>query len=89
MGTDGNNSEISCEMVASRIGDWDKRFGLVVWAAGGGGLDAEFEQQPVDMYAFAQEVYEFCPDVVNQGTGAVDPLAAEMKRCNGFSLGWD
>jgi hypothetical protein len=41
------------------------------------------------MVAFAREVYAFCPDVVDQGTGAVEALAAEMSRTNTLYLWWD
>jgi hypothetical protein len=41
------------------------------------------------MLAFAREVYQFCRDVVEQGTETVEKLAAEMKRSNRMYLWWD
>jgi len=41
------------------------------------------------MRAFAEEVYQFCPDVVDQGAGSIDALAEEMKRTNALFLWWD
>ncbi|HLK67224.1 MAG TPA: DUF4253 domain-containing protein [Bryobacteraceae bacterium] len=89
MGTNGNNYGIYCDMVAARLREWDRRFGLLLRGAGGGWLEAEFRRQPDDMMAFAREVYAFCPDVVDQGCRSVEKLAAEMKRRNMVYLWWD
>jgi hypothetical protein len=89
MGTNGNNYDITCEMVYARLREWDQRFGLIVLGCGGGWLEAQFKKQPADMLAFAKEVYEFCPDVVTQGANTVEALAAAMTRANAVSLWWD
>jgi hypothetical protein len=41
------------------------------------------------MLEFAKEVYQFCPDVVDQGTETVEALASERKRTNRVYLWWD
>ncbi len=52
-------------------------------------LQAEFVTPPSDWNSFAQEVYEFCPDVVDQGTGSVEALSLELQQMNGVYLWWD
>ena len=52
-------------------------------------VEAVFVKQPADMDAFAREVYEFCPDVVEQGVGTVKALADEMRRSGILYLWWD
>ena len=55
----------------------------------GAGLDwmeARFVNPPKDFTLFAKEVYDFCPDVVDQGTETVDALAKEMQRTNTLYL---
>jgi hypothetical protein len=89
MGTNGWNYDISPEMVVARMQEWDNRFGLVLHGAGFDWFEASFRRQPANMLEFAKEVYEFCPDVVDQGTGTVEALAAEMKRTNIVFLWWD
>jgi hypothetical protein len=89
MGTNGGNYNISCSMVIARVKEWYERFGLVLRGAGMDWLEASFEQQPPNMLEFAKEVYEFCPDVVDQGTVTVEALADEMKRTNSVYLWWD
>jgi hypothetical protein len=89
MGTNGINYDIGPEKVSQQLAAWDARYGLVLEGAGFGWFEASFTRPPADMVAFAREVYAFCPDVVDQGTGAVEALAAEMSRTNTLYLWWD
>ena len=41
------------------------------------------------MKAFANEVYEFCPDIVDQGVGDVEKLAAGIAATKEVYLWWD
>ena len=52
-------------------------------------FEARFLKPPTDWLAFAQELYEVCPDIVDQGTGTVEGLANEMKETNLLYLWWD
>jgi hypothetical protein len=89
MGTNGWNYDISPEMVIKKLKEWDNRFGLILIGAGFDWFEAEFQRTPQDMMGFAKEVYEFCPDVVDQGTGTVEALASEMRDSNTVYLWWD
>jgi hypothetical protein len=89
MGTNGWNYDISPEMVIKKLKEWDNRFGLILIGAGFDWFEAEFQRTPQNMMDFAKEVYEFCPDVVDQGTGTVEALASEMRDSNTVYLWWD
>ena len=89
MGTNGWNYDISPEMVAAQMRKWDSAFGLIIEGVGFDWLQASFKKQPADMQTFAKEVYEFCPDAVDQGIETVEALASEMKRTNSLYLWWD
>lgn len=41
---------------------------------------------PDDM---AERMYAFCPDIVDQGTGTVEALAAELRKTNQLYSWWD
>lgn len=88
-GTSGVNHDITTDQVVARLREWDARFGLRIVGASSDWVEAEFVRQPDDMLAFAREVYAFCPDVVDQGTGDVEALAEEMRRFNTVYLWWD
>lgn len=87
--TNGNNYGISHSQVVERYRQWKEKYGLILIGAGNDWLDAKFRNPPDDWLAFAREVYEFCPDVVNQGTESIDSLAEEMRRSNSVYLWWD
>lgn len=87
--TDGVNYDIDHAQVIARYRELTKRYGLLLVGAGQDWLEAKFSRQPEDWKAFAQEVYAFCPDIVDQGTGTVEALAHEMRRTNTLYLWWD
>jgi hypothetical protein len=89
VGTDGANYNIMPDQVLARVKEWDKRYGLDIQAAGQDWMEARFKAPPAEMDAFAREVYKFCPDVVDQGTGSVEELAREMTKTNSVYLWWD
>jgi len=89
MGTNGWNYDMSPEDVIAQVNEWDERFGLVLRGAAYDWFEAEFLQQPADMLEYADEVYVFCPDVVDQGTETVEVLAEEMTRTNTLFCWWD
>jgi hypothetical protein len=89
MGTNGWNYNISPDSIIVRLQQWNAAFGLDLQGVGFDWLEAEFGRLPPDMLAFAREVYEFCPDVVDQGTDTVEALAQEMRRSNRLYLWWD
>ncbi|HEX6039045.1 DUF4253 domain-containing protein [Longimicrobium sp.] len=89
MGTNGANFDIETDQVIERIREWDARFGLRLTSASMDWLEAEFVRPPEDMLAFAHEVYDFCPDVVDQGTESIEALADEMRSTNTVYLWWD
>jgi len=79
MGTNGWDYDISPKMVIKRIEVWDEQYGRVLVGAGFDWFEAKLQRLPTDIMEFENEVYEFCPDVVEQGTGSVKKLANEMK----------
>jgi hypothetical protein len=89
MSTNGWNHDISPGAVISRLKEWDAELGLALLGAGFDWIEAQMRQPPKDMLAFAQAVYAFCPDVVDQGTETVTALADEMRRTRTLYLWWD
>jgi Domain of unknown function (DUF4253) len=89
MSTNGWNHDISPDAVIARLRQWDAEFGLALLGAGFDWMEAQMRQLPKDMLAFAEAVYAFCPDVVDQGTETVSALADEMRRTRTLYLWWD
>ncbi len=89
MGTAGPNYDIYNKDVVARLKKWHTVAPFTITGASEEWVEAIFVTQPADMNAFAREVYAFCPDIVDQGTGDVEALAEEMKAGNTLYLWWD
>lgn len=87
--TNGYNYDIDSQEIITKLKEWDNRYQLEIIGADFDWFEAEFLTTPDNMIAFAEEVYEFCPDVVEQGTGTVEKLAEEMKREQTIYCWWD
>ncbi len=87
--TNGINYDINNDSLISELQEWKSKFDFILLGAGMDWLRIQFLTQPLDLDKFAEEVYEFCPDIVDQGIGDLEKLAPEMKRMNGIFLWWD
>ena len=87
--TNGINYDIDNDSIISKLQEWKSKFDFILLGAGMDWLQIQFITQPLDFDKFAEEVYEFCPDIVDQGIGDLEKLAPEMKRMNGIFLWWD
>jgi hypothetical protein len=88
-GTDGINYDIDNDSVISIVKTLDAKYELTL---AGCGLDwclFYIGKNPDNWNAMAKEVYNVCPDVVDQGTGTVEDLGAELKEYGMLYLWWD
>lgn len=61
---------------------------FVITGAGPDWIEARFIRPPRDALAFARSIAAFAPDVITQGHGSIEHLAAEIKRTNRFFIWW-
>lgn len=89
--TNGDNYDISNEDVISKLMEWNKRYPYTIIGADYDWMEANFEVLPTnkEFSAFATELYKFCPDIVDQGSGSIKDLIEEMKETRKLYLWWD
>lgn len=87
--TDGINWDINNDSLISIIKTFDKKYSLELIGASGDWCEFIIHNEPKSWIQFAKEVYEVCPDVVDQGTGNIQALADEMKRTKRLYFWWD
>lgn len=87
--TDGINYDLNNEDVVKKVSEWKSAFGLQVIGCSRDWLYLEFDELPKDIAAFAKEVYEFCPDTVDQGVGTMEKLKEVIVEMKGVWLWWD
>lgn len=73
-GTSAGNYDLDTDAVIARLERWRGLCSFRVVGAGGDTVDIEFDTLPADLDAFVRDLYEFCPDLVDQVTGCVAEL---------------
>jgi hypothetical protein len=58
--------------VKAQIEKWKAQFGFEILGASSDYVALEFHTLPSNLCAFAEEVYRFCPDAVEQGVGLME-----------------
>jgi len=89
MHTGGEQYDISNQDVIDRLKDWEINSPLDILGADSDWVEIEFKILPKDLNAFAEEVYDFCPDAVDQGPGSIAKLAKEIQTTKKLFLWWD
>ncbi len=87
--TNGINYEIETKDIVEKFKKWDSEFGVIPIGIGFDYCECQIKNTNIDFKKLAQEVYEFCPDVVDQGTQTIDALEEELRRTKTIYLWWD
>lgn len=89
MHSNGKDYDISNQDVIDRLKEWEKIASFDIIGADSDWVELEFKTLPRDLNTFADEVYDFCPDAVDQGPGSVEGLIKDIKRTKRLFLWWD
>ena len=87
--TAAGNFGLTTADVVARLKKYHKIAGIDIVRADKNTIQFELLHLPSDFDAFVSEIYEFCPDIVDQGCGTIDVLAAEIRRYSSVFLWWD
>jgi hypothetical protein len=85
--TNGGNYGVSNDDLIARLEKWRSRFDFEIVGASGSWVALRLKTLPAKICQFAEEVYEFCPDIVDQGVGLAnesdepDVFQAARKLC--------
>jgi hypothetical protein len=87
--TNGINYDITNEDVINKLMKWHEKSPFIIVVADEDRIEADFIKLPTDLNAFTQDIYEFCPDVIDQGAGSEEELIKYFKSEKSFWLWWD
>ncbi|QUS60135.1 DUF4253 domain-containing protein [Synechocystis sp. PCC 7339] len=76
--TNGINYDITTEDLIAKLQQWDGQYGIEISEVAFDSLIVRFQNLPTDLKALAGEIYEFCPDVIDQGFGCFDDALPMM-----------
>lgn len=88
MHTNGDNDDVSHEEVIEKLQEWEKRSPFEIIGAENEWVEIEFRVMPRDLKAFAEDVYEFSPDAVDEGAGSIAELIKEIDTTRRLMIWW-
>ena len=71
VGTNSDNYELSTEDLIEQFKDWDAKYGIELSDITFDSVTVTFNNLPEDLTDLAVEIYEFCPDTIDQHFGCM------------------
>jgi hypothetical protein len=87
--SDAVNYGMETEALITRLQKYDREVGISLFHAETDTVAFDILREPKDWSAFAQDIYEFCPDIVDQGVGSVEELQEQLEGMRQVLLWWD
>jgi hypothetical protein len=87
--TSGPNHNVFTNHIIEKLKLWDKQYGVTIYGVGADWVDFILDIVPEDVESYARELYEFCPDCVDQGMGTLDALKDIIREERYICLWWD
>lgn len=87
--SDAANYEKDTEDLIKRLKMFDEKYGIDIFHAEIDTVEFRLRSPPKHLKAFCKELYEFCPDIVEQGAGDLQTLEKEIARTQSVFLWWD
>ncbi|PZU97319.1 MAG: hypothetical protein DCE90_07120 [Pseudanabaena sp.] len=80
LGTNGCNYDIETEDIIQKLQEWDAKYGLEISEVNSDSLLLTFKNLPNDLTDLALEIYEFCPDTIDQGFGCAEDMIDILQK---------
>lgn len=87
--SDAVNYDMETEDLIKKLTEFDRNYGIDIFHAETDTIEFKFLKLPNDMPSFCKDLYEFCPDIVDQGVGSLAALELEIQRTRQVFLWWD
>ena len=87
--SDAINYGMETEDLIKKLKTYNDQFGIEIFHAETDTIEFVFVKMPDDLTAFCEDLYEFCPDIVDQGAGTVERLELEIREREQVFLWWD
>ncbi len=87
--SDAVNFDMDTEDLVRKLQEYDSKYGIYIFHAETDTIEFRFQTLPKDLTGFCKDLYKFCPDIVDQGTGTVEKLEEEIARTGTVFLWWD
>jgi hypothetical protein len=82
VGTNGDNFDLGTEKIIERLMQWDAKYGIELSDIEFDAVNVFFQDLPEDVTELALEIYEFCPDTIDQHFGCFSDAIEYMEESN-------
>ena len=89
IGTNGVNYDKYNNDIVLQLKEWHTEVGFKFVVIDVARIHAYMNKLPKNITQFSTEVYEFCPDVIDQGYSSMDEMIKDYKDTKYFWLWWD
>ena len=72
--TNGINCDLDTDDIVQRLEQWDALYSIEISEVENDSLLVTFAILPDELDEFANEIYEFCPDIIDQHFGCMDDI---------------
>jgi hypothetical protein len=86
---DAVNYDMETEDLVRKLEEYHAKYGIDIFHAETDTIEFRFEAIPANLSAFCDDLYEFCPDIVDQDAGTVDKLRSRIATTGAVFLWWD
>ena len=86
IGTDGVNEDVTTEDIITQMKAWDEQVGFEIIYVDYSGIDAHIDHMPEDPDAFAEEVFDFCPWIIEEEFSSKHEYLEELEEDKYFYL---
>ena len=87
--SDAINFGFETEDLINKIKEYDEKYGISISHAETDTVVLEFGKLPEDLVELTKDIYEFCPDIVDQGTGDINSIAESLEGTSSIFSWWD
>lgn len=87
--SDAVNYDMETDDLVRRLEQYDRDYGIDIFHAETDTIEFKLKKMPNDISAFCKDLYEFCPDIVDQGVGTVEELEKAVAKSGHIFLWWD
>jgi ankyrin repeat protein len=87
--TNGANYDLTPADIARWLENFSVQQPVVITGVGWDWLEGRITGKVANARKLAQQMYEFCPDIVDQGVGSVKDLARALEKDGCFFFWWD
>lgn len=89
--TNAINYDMDTPELIDKLNEWKSQYSFTITQVDFDFLELYFHELPTGAKfdEFVDDIYDFCPDIVEQGSGSIEELANEIRETNKVLLWWD